>query len=106
MFEVELQKKKQLLKSTHFFHQSEKMSTPISLSTENDVQESTTPKSKQQRAPAHVAGSSSPAHKLTRSSSVPSASGRNGGQTTTEQLGNEKTAHPSFTNNSLHDKDK
>ncbi len=41
----------------------------------------------------------SPAHALT-------ASGRNGGQTTTKQPSNEKTAHPSFVNNSLHDKDK
>ncbi len=32
--------------------------------------------------------------------------GRNGGQITTEQPSNEKTAHPSFVNNNLHDKDR
>ncbi len=45
-------------------------------------------------APAHAAGSSP---RLTQC-------GCNDGQTTTEQPSNEKTALPSFTNNSLHDK--
>ncbi len=46
----------------------------------------------------------SPAHTLTLSSGVSSVSGCNGRQTTTEQPSNEKTAHPSFVNNSLHNK--
>ncbi len=46
-----------------------------------------------------------PVHAITLSSSVSSVSGCNGGQTTTKQP-NKKTAHPSFANNNLDEKDK
>ncbi len=55
---------------------------------------------------AHVVGSSPPQRMLSLSRAQYLQSGRNGGQITTKQPSNEKTAHPSFANKCLHDKDK